>query len=274
MNIKIINTTRNAEKYLHAVEQEKADLQVAWNTYMIETFWSEIAQWAPFDMSYLKPEPIYELSVLMEQIEQLSQLSTAELQQKFSASVNALPVEDDDELLIAIYPLCDRNKTAKERQNGVVGANVFGNMILNVNPLADDWQAWIPYVFAHEYHHKAWGHHWYVMQCGQGLDGTFLEYLINEGQADLFAMSLYPNLQPQWNEPFSKAIESTLWTKMKLALDSTDREIHEKYMFGSEELDLPWCVGYSFGRMIVADYLEQNPEINFTELIKDRKSVV
>jgi uncharacterized protein YjaZ len=38
-------------------------------------------------------------------------------------------------------------------------------------------------------------------------------------------------------------------------------------MFGNEKEGLPWCMGYSFGKAIVADYLQNHPSISFTELI-------
>ncbi len=76
----------------------------------------------------------------------------------------------------------------------MVGACVFGNIIININPLAEDYQDWIPYVFAHEYHHSVWGYNWFVIKGGQGLEGSFLEYMLNEGQADAFAESLFPQL--------------------------------------------------------------------------------
>jgi len=112
------------------------------------------------------------------------------------------------------------------------------------------------------------------MREGNGIDGTFLEYLINEGQADLFAMRLHPELEPEWNRGFDEETEVKLWAKIEPILYSTDRDIHAKYMFGSEELDLPWCMGYSFGRMIVEDFMLQNPEITFSELITIRASEI
>ena len=233
---------------------------------MIEPFWNDIAAYAPFDQSFKQPQCINELEQLEKQIAILSKLDTSALKVKFAAATAALPSDDDDPMLVALYPLCDSSKTAKERQNGIVGASVFGNIIISINPLANDWETWIPFVFAHEYHHNMWGHNWYVVRGGQGIDGSFLQYMITEGQADLFAMGLFPNLIPQWNQPFDVETEKALREQIKPILYSTDPTTHSDFMFGNKEKGLPWCLGYSFGRMIVEDFLKKRP-MSFSELL-------
>ena len=268
MEIKIKETFKNAKKYLDIAKNENHELKKLWQEYMIEPFWSEIAEWAPFDQSFKQPSYIKELEALEEQLPKLLELNLDGLQHEFEKVTEALPSVDDDPMLVALYPLCDSNKVVKERQNGVVGASVFGNMIISINPLAESYDKWIPYVFAHEYHHNLWGHHWYVVQGGKGLEGTFLETMIIEGQADLFAMSLFPDLEPQWNQSFDKEIEKVLWDRVKIILNSTDSETHEKYMFGSEKENLPWCMGYSFGQIIVEDYMKKHPNVSFSNLVE------
>jgi len=268
LKIEMITTFKNAEKYLHAVEHGNTDLQEAWNTYMIDPFWDEIGKWAPFDQSFKKPYCIKDLSALEKQLPLLSEICLEDLQFKFKEIMKTLPIQDDDPISIALYPLCDSNKIVKERQNGVAGVCVFGNIILKINPLADDYNQWIPYVFAHEYHHKAWGHYWFVLQGGQGIEGTLLDLLVNEGQADLFAESLFPDLKPQWNQSFDEQTEAILWERLKSVLNSRDQNVHDLYLFGNESEGIPWCMGYSFGKAIVTDYLLNHPNITFPELIE------
>jgi uncharacterized protein YjaZ len=233
---------------------------------MIEPFWNDITAYAPFDQSFKQPSCIKELGQLEKQLSILSKLDIADLKVKFALATTALPSDDDEPMLVALYPLCDSNKAVKKQQNGIVGASVFGNMIININPLAGDWQRWIPFVFAHEYHHNIWGHNWYVVRGGKDLEGSFLEYMINEGQADLFAMSLFPDLVPQWNQSLDIETEKTLWKQIKPILYSTDSATHGEFMFGNKEKVLPWCIGYSFGRMIVEDFLKKQP-MSFSELL-------
>jgi uncharacterized protein YjaZ len=266
MDIKVITTFENAREYLTNAKENSTDANVIWKKHMIEPFWSDIAVYAPFDQSFKQPICIKEYEELENQLTILSKLNITDLKSYFALATNALPSDDDDPMLVVIYPLCDSNKIVKEQQNGVIGASVFGNMIISINPLADDWQKWIPYVFAHEYHHNIWGYNWYVLRGGRGLEGTFLEKMITEGQADLFAMSLYPDLLPQWNQLLTTEKEKMLWERIKPILYSTDETTHGEYMFGDKEKDLPWCLGYSFGRMIVSDFLHKKPT-HFSELL-------
>ena len=123
------------------------------------------------------------------------------LKNEFLKTGQDLPKADDDPLSIAIYPLDDENKSVKERQNGVLGACVFGNILIQVNPLAEDFLTWIPYVFAHEYHHSVWGNYWYVLHGG--LEGNFLEYMINEGQGGCFCQTPVSNFTTPMDQSFS-----------------------------------------------------------------------
>jgi uncharacterized protein YjaZ len=50
---------------------------------------------------------------------------------------------------------------------------------------------------------------------GSETKGNFLEYLINEGQADEFAKSLYPNHQPSWHKGVTGENEQYIWNRLK-----------------------------------------------------------
>ena len=268
MDINIIKAFESANDFLITARQDSSDMQQLWQTHMIEPYWTDIAKWAPFDQSFKKPPCVKELSALEGQLSILTSISLEDLKSKFLRVVKELPSEDDDEAMsVFLYPACDSDKTLKERQGGVVGTVVFGNMIIRINPLADDFLKWIPFVFAHEYHHNVWGYRHFVLRGGKDSDSSFLEYMITEGQADLFAESLFPELVPQWNRPFDNATENSLWERVKPVLASTDHEIKSTYMFGKEDEGLPWCMGYSFGRRIVTDYLKKHTDVTFSALI-------
>jgi len=267
MDINVISTFDNAQTYLSAAKLDNTGIPGLWHSHMIEPFWPEIAKYAPFDQDFKQPKAVTELDALEKQLDILCKLNVGNLQSKFVEIVTALPLVDDDPMIVALYPLCNSNQGVKERQNGVLGASVFGNVVININPLAKDWKNWIPFVFAHEYHHNIWGHNWYVMHGGQGIEETYLENMIIEGQADLFAESLFPGLIPLWNRPFDPEVESKLWEQIKLVLDSKDPCTHRAHMFGDEMAGLPWCMGYSFGRAIVADFMQKHPSISFVELL-------
>lgn len=94
-----------------------------------------------------------------------------------------------------------------------------------------------------------------------------MEYMVNEGQADAFAKSLFPHLQPQWLRGLTGSEESRLRAEIKPVLLSTDRNDFDKYMFGDEKSGLPWCMGYIFGNLVINRYLKSHPQVSFTELL-------
>jgi len=96
-----------------------------------------------------------------------------------------------------------------------------------------------------------------------------LEYLINEGEADEFAKSLYPDCQPSWHKGVAKENEQHVWNKLKKVLyEVGSPQEQAKYMFGSEELGIPPFAGYYFGSGIVSSFMERHTNIGFIDLIK------
>lgn len=264
MLINIISTLENAEHFLKSANDNTSEINSLWIKHMIEPFWADIAKWAPFDQSFKQPSCIMDIELLSKQLPIMSKISIDNLQLEFTKITEKLPIqsEEDDPMLVVLYPSC-----VGDNLHGVVGTVVFGNIIISINPLVANYQKWIPFVFAHEYHHNVWGHNQYVLRRGKDVKGTFLEYMITEGQADLFAESLFPDFAPKWNRPFDNETESVLWERIKPVLYSKEIATHSAYMFGDESKGLPWCMGYSFGRIIVADYMAKNPHITFCELI-------
>lgn len=265
MKVKFINTLESSRKYIKAVENGNANFEELWNEYLIEPYWQDISQCAPFDCSFMKPTPIKDVEKLKKQLDIFQEINFECIEAELIHISNVLLKQDDEPIVIAFYPLEDEKSGVKDRQNGVIGSCVFGNIVININPLANDFEKWIPYVMAHEYHHSVWGHNWYVLRGNP--KGTLLEYMINEGQADAFARSLYSSLQPKWLNILTSEQENLYWEKYILALNSTDRKEHSKYMFGDKLTGLPWCTGYHFGYEIVKSYLENYPEKNYNDLI-------
>lgn len=157
----------------------------------------------------------------------------------------------------------------KERQNGVAGTSTFGNMLISINPLADNFIEWIPYVFAHEYHHAVWGNYWYALHGGE-LDNRFINSLLIDGQADSFALSFYPVLKPKWLFNMSKETEKALWEKHYSKVFLEEDVDYGKYMFGDEANGIPWCAGYTIGYRIIQQFLLSNSNTTFSKLLEMR----
>jgi len=267
MKLEIIAIYENLDGYIMEMEKDNANYEVLWDKHAIKPYWEELSKYAPFDMSDRKPKPIKNICKLKQQIKLMKEINLNELKSKFMQVVESLPNYDDDPITIAIYPVDDDNLMVKEQQNGVWGVNVFGNMLLNINPLAENYLDWIPYVFAHEYHHTVWGNYWIVVHGGR--TGSFIESLLIDGQADVFAKSLNPTLKnPTWISQISKEQEKELWNKhYSKLLYETDYD-YVKYMFGDEEAGIPWCAGYFFGYQIIDSFKKHYPQISFKNLME------
>lgn len=266
MKLEIISVYENLDGYLFEMEKPNADYNALWEKYAIQPYWEKISQWAPFDMSDRKPTPIKDTCKLKRQIKMLREMNLDMIRNEFIRVIEALPNYDDDTIVIAIYPFDDENDIVKEWQNGVQGVNVFGNVLIQINPLATDYFKWIPYVFAHEYHHTVWGNYWHVIHGGR--TGSFIEALLIDGQADLFAKSLNPAFTPTWISQISKEQEKELWDNHYSKLLYDTNFDYTKYMFGDSELGIPWCSGYFFGYRIIESFKKLYPKISIKEMIE------
>ena len=266
MELDILPVYENLDDYILEMEKENPDCEALWDKYALQPYWEKISQWAPLDMSSRKPQPIKNISRLKQQIEVMKDIDLKEIKERFMQVVNILHNYDDDPITIAIYPVDDDNLTVKEKQNGVWGVNVFGNILLNINPLADNYLDWIPYVFAHEYHHTVWGNYWHVIHGGS--TGKFIESILIDGQADAFAKSLSPSLNPKWISQISEEQEKELWDKYYSRLLNETNVDYNKYMFGDDEAGVPWCTGYFFGYRIIEYFKKRYPLTSVKELIE------
>lgn len=266
MKLEIMTVYKNLDGYILEMEKDHANYEVLWDKYAIQPYWEKISQWAPCDMSDRKPKAIKDIGKLKQQIKLMQKMNLDAIKSEFTKIVSELPNYDDDTIVIAIYPLDDENITVKEQQNGVQGINVFGNILIQVNPFAENYLGWIPYVFAHEYHHSVWGNYWHVIHGG--CTGSLIEAMLIDGQADIFAKSLNPTLNPTWIYQMSKKQEKELWNNhyYKL-LYETDFD-YIKYMFGSGEAGIPWCAGYFFGYKIIDSFRKLHPQISVKDMLE------
>ncbi|WP_342756625.1 DUF2268 domain-containing putative Zn-dependent protease [Kineothrix sedimenti] len=269
MDISIIPVYKNLDGYIADVESKVDSVEILWDKYAIDPYWETLCQYAPYDLTDRKPKPVTNIPTLKKQIELLNKINLTKLKDEFIKIALALPNYDDDPIYVAIYPLSDDNSSIKELQNGVVGASTFGNMLININPLANDFKDWIPYVFAHEYHHTVWGNYWYALHGGE-LDIQFINSLLIDGEADSFALSFYPQLKPKWLFDLSESSEQILWKRHYSKIILKQNVDYSKYMFGDKKSQIPWCAGYTVGFRIVQKFLIKNPDITFRKLVEMR----
>lgn len=264
MIIKVLSCVENLKKY--AASYSESNCEDLWEKLVVEPYWDKLCCYSPIDLSDRKPLCIRDIDALQKQILKFDKLNYIKIEEELTLIANKLPNYDDDPITVMIFPLDDNNEFIKEKQNGVIGTSLFGNIMIQVNPLAKDYDKWIKYVFAHEYHHTVWGNYWFNMH-GNELKNNLLQALVIDGEADSFAMTICEDLKPRWlylnNEGM---IEKLYLDKYLHHLFETEFD-YCSLMFGDEEKGVCWCGGYAVGYRIVQNFLIKN-KINFSELIE------
>lgn len=264
IKVKVVSCVEQLKTYV-ACTEEKEDENL-WEKLVVEPFWKELCCYSPIDLSDRKPKYIKRDANLKKQIAELEKIDLIVLEKELNRIAGLLPNYDDDLIMVAIFPIDNTNIIVNEKQNGVVGTSLFGNIMLQINPLVEGYENWINYVFAHEYHHTVWGNYWFNMH-GDELKHDLLQALIIDGEADSFAMSVCKELRPQWlyldkDEQIGKLYEN----KYEQHIFDTEFD-YPSMMFGNEEKGICWCGGYAVGYRLVQKYIEKTNK-SFTELIE------
>lgn len=257
MKIELIPAYLKLEDYI----QEEHQDQNTWEKTMVEPYWNILSQWAPFSEDYKKPIYHLEKNEAKQQLEALKKVDWDQVMETFNMICDVLPKDDDDVMYIAIYP------SNTEMPEGIYGTGVWGNIILNINAMNSNFEKWLPFVFAHEYHHNVWGNYWYCIHNGNGLHDWFIESIIIEGEADAFAESILGDMKPSWHYGIRSEEEDNIWKTFKnIAETCLSPEETGKYIFGCEELGIPQNAGYYFGIKIIREYMKKT-QINDMEII-------
>lgn len=264
MKFDLILAYRNLSNYIAEGTGEDA-----WNKTMIEPYWGMLTEGAPFPLDHMKPHCNMDQQEALKQLELLEGMDWNRYTEVFEEICSMLPKDDDDTMHIVIYP------STNTMPEGIYGTGVWGNIILNINPLNENSTKWIPFVLAHEYHHSVWGDYWFCKQGGAGLNNSFLETLIIEGQADAFARSLNPTLVPSWHKGVRREEEIEVWSKFEQILnESLNPEESSKYMFGCKELNIPENAGYYYAIRIIDSYLKNRENMTFSQLLKISPDII
>src|SRR5690606_16787676 len=117
------------------------------------------------------------------------------------------------------------------------------------------WDVWLPYVFAHEFHHSSrlvwfpWEHLGDRLSFTDGRPFTLLDNMVYEGLADVFAQEIFPRMRPPWTQ-LSRSDEQTAWKRLRPRLGQTNLSAIRLAMFG-DGVTIPYWSGYAIGYWIV-----------------------
>lgn len=272
-NIKIISAYHGMTDYIKAARaSENPDKKQLWMQYAIEPFWD---QWAAgqFNEERTREEmsyPAEDLDRLEEAVIRIGGSGIEELLQKAYDRILQLLPYPEEEKVVCVYA----NIYIDEAIHGVLGTCIGDSILVQVNPMIDGWQQYIPWVLAHEYNHTVWGYHYYYLKGNSSQD--LLTSIITEGEADSFAKAVSPEASPSWIRAISNTEESRQWLVLKEFLYLEDsQELHVRYFFGDSQAGVPSNTGYTIGYHIVQMYLKAHPEVSFEELAnKDAKEIL
>lgn len=259
MQFELIPAYLKLEEYIQKEHQN----QETWEDIMVEPYWNILSQWAPFPEDYKKPLQYLNRQEAIQQLDILRNVDWLEVENTFHRICDSLPKEDDDVMYIAIYP------SGTKMPEGIYGTGIWGNIILNINALNSNFINWLPYVFAHEYHHNVWGNYWYCICQGEGLHGWLIENILIEGEADAFAESILGDLKPSWHLGVKCEEEENAWKIFQSMAESRlSPEETGNYIFGCDELGVPQNAGYYFGIKMIREYKRKHPLINTRHLLE------
>jgi len=271
--VRVISAYKGMNDYVKEAKASRDhDLKALWDNYVINPYWN---QWAAgqFNEQRIREvvlsEPIGELDKLLEAVELLSGANVEAIVEKVFYTVSeALPLPEEEQA-VCIYI----NPYIGEANHGVIGTCVGDNLLLQINPCVEEWKDYIGWVVAHEHHHSVFGYNYFYLKGNTG--GGLLLGLIMDGQADLFAKSLFPHLNARWIDVLTEKQELELWNVMKEHLDSEDGSIYERFFFGDAKTDTPPSTAYTVGYHILNAYMKAYPQISTSELLdKDIKEIL
>ncbi|HEX5809984.1 MAG TPA: DUF2268 domain-containing putative Zn-dependent protease [Anaerolineales bacterium] len=257
-SLTIVSAYQGLVNYISAAKlKPSSDWEKLWLEYAIEPYWAEWAQ-GQFNEARTREQlskPILSLKELAVEVECLMNSRIEQLVEKAYTQITHVLPSPLANRAVCIYAADPGNQWLQEQ--GVVGTGIGDNILLQINPLAQNWSLWVPYVLAHEYHHAVWGYNYFAAQQKSYMD--LLTGLLIDGEADTFAKLLYPDLHPTWINALTPAEEAEQWEKMQKYLNGNDGPIYERFFFGDKVSGTPSCTAYTIGYRIVQAYLKRYP---------------
>jgi uncharacterized protein YjaZ len=243
----------------------QSEWQRLWLEYAVEPYWAEWAQ-GQFNEARTRQQiarPILNLDELSAEVEGLKSSGIEALVETAYDQITQRLPPTVPRHVVCIYAADPENQWVREQ--GVVGEGIGENILLKVNPLGKDWSRLVPYVLAHEYHHAIWGHNYFGVQRKTHMD--LLTGLFIDGEADTFALELYPEAQPVWINALTPEQEARQWETMQPFLSGNDSAVYERFFFGEAASGTPSHTAYTIGYHIVQAYLKRHPGQTVLELM-------
>lgn len=254
--VTVISMYEGMAAYVEAAAADpNADLQALWTEKVIDPYWKDCTEGARY-LDYAPPlrDAITDLAALRAGVAALRAASVDAAVRTAAEKAAAMVSGPPTTVCIATV---DPSWTYLQMMHGVGGFTPGpGKVWLTILP-EGDWQEWIAYGVAHEYHHSAW-------MAGSREVEDLADYLVFEGRADSFARLVAPGLEAPWTSALTPQEEREAWRALEGQLGSTDAEVPRSMTFGGVD-GMPRWAGYRIGFRVVQAYLAAHPDVSVSE---------
>lgn len=185
--------------------------------------------------------------------------SIAIIEKALYSITESLPGPDTKIILLPTSPLLQESldKYNMPCYGVAIGS---GKIIIAINQTSQNWKEFLSYAVAHEYHHSTW-----ISRNWVSSDFSLIEYLVFEGRADAFAISLNDSMESPATKFLTLNEEAFVWDMIKSELNLKGKERLIKVMFGQDEI--PYGSGYTIGTGIVNAFKEKYPDYSDLDII-------
>jgi hypothetical protein len=160
---------------------------------------------------------------------------------------------------IFVFPTFDL--FIKSEMRGIGGFTPWKHTILlTLHPEAKRWKKVLRTTLAHEFNHAI-----RLRYFPSRPNNTLLEAIIFEGLADNFSHQLVGGNPNPWAIALSPQQCKEIFPKIKKLLNSKSKKLYYSVFF--QDKKYPLWTGYSLGYQIVKQFLKNNPEMDWHEII-------
>lgn len=163
------------------------------------------------------------------------------------------------------------NPFVKDRMSGVTGFG-FGAIRLFINPNVKGWKTALKECVGHEFNHVVYNkYHRRETVLDNVIAGqreTLLDSIIYEGLAEPFREHVVGGKQAPWSKALTLRECKRIFSRIEKLLSSKSPKVYRSVFFDSKNEKYPLWSGYSIGYQIVRNFLKNNEEMSWEEIMR------
>lgn len=242
------------KEYISSVREESGSSnETVYIDQVFEPF-KELSEMEGFSLAF-PFEPTNNLDKLEETIADLIRDKDSTDQIIKEALIKSAKQLPGDNKKIFILPANPEDTFTVEEMGGVEGIVLAEDVIVLKLSASFDKDI-LKYTVAHEYNHAIEG------ESNDGMMHSILGAVVMEGKADVFASSLYPQIDVPWKEAMNEETKEKIVKELMEIGDSGDPRLYLGLRSGNPSKGIPQWANYKIGFEIVQSYLKHHPEVS------------